>query len=102
MSYQSAPILDLVGDSTRREILELLRDSPQAVGDIAGRLPVSRPAVSKHLRLMLEAGLVDVEQQGTRRIYRIRPEGFAEIVRYWDRFWTGALEQFKAHAERGG
>lgn len=96
MSYQ---LLDLVGDTTRRNILELLREMPRPVGDIAAALPVSRPAVSKHLRLMLEAGLVEVTQDGTRRFYRIRPEGFAEIVRYWDRFWTGALTEFKTYAE---
>ena len=99
MSYQ---VLDIVGDGTRRRILEMLRDRPRPVGEIAAELPVSRPAVSKHLRLMLEAGLVDVDQSGTRRIYRTRPEGFAEIVRYWDGFWSGALAGFKAYAERGG
>ena len=92
----------MVGDSTRRQILELVRARPRAVGEIAAELPVSRPAVSKHLRLMREAGLVDVDQRGTRRIYRIRPDGFAEIVRYWDRFWSEALAEFKSYAERGG
>ena len=98
MSYQ---LLDLVGDGTRRSILEMLRDRPRSVGELAAELPVSRPAVSKHLRLMLEAGLLDVTQIGTRRIYRTRPEGFAEIVRYWDGFWTDALARFKVHAEKG-
>ena len=98
MSYG---LLDLVGDGTRRTILEMLRDEPRSVGEIAAELPVSRPAVSKHLRLMLEAGLVGVTQIGTRRIYRIRPEGFAEIVTYWDSFWSHALGQFKDYAERG-
>jgi predicted transcriptional regulator len=98
MSYDT---LDLMGDSTRRTILELLRDRPRSVAAVADELPVSRPAVSKHLRLMLDAGLVDVTQVGTRRIYRIRPEGFAEVVRYWDGFWTGVLGRFKEHAERG-
>lgn len=98
MSYQ---LLDLVGDGTRRTILEMLRERPRSVGELASELPVSRPAVSKHLRLMLEAGLVGVTQIGTRRIYRIRPEGFASIVRYWDGFWSAALDEFKHYAERG-
>lgn len=98
MSYD---LLDLVGDGTRRTILELLRERPRAVGEIADELPVSRPAVSKHLKLMLDAGLVEATQTGTRRIYRIRPAGFAEIVRYWERFWTDVLGAFKDHAERG-
>ena len=101
MSYQHSTLLDLVGDSTRREILDLLRQEPRPVGAIAAVLPISRPAVSKHLRLMLEAGLVEVTQDGTRRYYRIRPAGFAEIVNYWDRFWTGTLQEFKTHAEKG-
>lgn len=94
-------MLDLVGDPTRRRILEMLRARPRPVGELAAELPVSRPAVSKHLRLMLQAGLVEVHQNGTRRIYRTRPEGFAEIVRYWDAFWSGALSDFKDYAERG-
>ena len=99
MSYQ---LLDLVGDGTRRSILELLREQPRSVVSLAEELPVSRPAVSKHLKLMLEAGLVGVTQQGTRRIYRIRPEGFGAIVRYWDGFWTGVLDEFKRHADTRG
>lgn len=98
MSYQ---LLDLVGDPTRRRILELLRSRPRPVGELADELPVSRPAVSKHLRLMLDAGLVEARQLGTRRIYRTRPSGFAEIVRYWEAFWDEALDGFKRHAERG-
>lgn len=95
----SNQLLDLVGDPTRRSILELLRRRPRSVAALADELPVSRPAVSKHLKLMLEAGLVGVTQRGTRRIYRIRPETFGEIVRYWDGFWTGVLDEFKRHAE---
>lgn len=98
MSYQ---VLDLVGDGTRRTILELLRDRPRSVAEIASELPVSRPAVSKHLKLMLDAGLVSVRRDGTRRIYGIRPDGFAEIVAYWDGFWSGVLDTFKDHAEKG-
>ena len=103
MSYEitTTTSLDLVGDPTRRAILELLRERPRPVGEIAGELPVSRPAVSKHLRLLAGAGMVEVSQVGTRRYYRIRPAGFADIVRYWDGFWSGALADFKTYAERG-
>jgi DNA-binding transcriptional ArsR family regulator len=98
MSYQSA--LEVVGDPTRRQILELLRVGPRPVGELAARLPVSRPAVSRHLRLLKEAGLVIDDAQGTRRIYRLRPEGFGSIVAYWDGFWGDALAEFKHYAER--
>ena len=98
MNYQTA--LEVVGDPTRRRILELLRGQPQPVGELAAHLPVSRPAVSRHLRLLKEAGLVIDEAQGTRRVYRLRPEGFRSIVTYWDGFWTDALAQFKHYAER--
>lgn len=98
MSYQSA--LEVVGDPTRRQILELLRVGPRPVGELAARLPVSRPAVSRHLRLLKEAGLVIDDAQGTRRIYRLRPEGFGSIVAYWDGFWGDTLAQFKHYAEK--
>ena len=98
MSYQVA--LEVVGDPTRRQILELLRVGPRPVGELAARLPVSRPAVSRHLRLLKEAGLVIDDAQSTRRIYRLRPEGFGSIVAYWDGFWGDALSQFKQYAER--
>ena len=98
MSYQTA--LELVGDPTRRRILELLRVQPRPVGELAEHLPVSRPAVSRHLRLLREAGLVADQAVGTRRIYRLRPEGFRSIVAYWDGFWSDALAQFKHYAEK--
>jgi DNA-binding transcriptional ArsR family regulator len=94
--------LDLLGDATRRRILELLREQPRPVGDLAAVLPVSRPAVSKHLRLMKEAGLVTADVAGTRRIYRVRPEGFAPVVAYWDRFWDDVLSAFKSRADAEG
>jgi DNA-binding transcriptional ArsR family regulator len=97
---QAVRALDLLGDATRRRILEMLQERPRPVGALASQLPVSRPAVSKHLRVMKEAGLVADEVAGTRRIYRIRPEGFRPIAAYWDRFWTGALDSFNAHAEQ--
>ncbi len=101
-SDSTAHALNLLGDATRRRILELLAAEPRSVGRIAAELPVSRPAVSKHLRALKEAGLVTDEAAGTRRIYRTRPEGFRQVAAYWDRFWVGALEAFKAHVEEGG
>lgn len=105
MSYQKSQIphvLDVLGDPTRRQILELLRDRPRPVGEVADELPVSRPAVSRHLRLLKEAGLVADEAEGTRRIYRLRPEGFEGVVAYWDQFWGQALAALKQHIEAGG
>ena len=99
VSADEVVTLDVLGDPTRRRILELVRERPQPVIEIAERLPVSRPAVSRHLRLLKQAGLVDDRAEGTRRIYRIRPEGFAPVVAYWDRFWGDALTAFKTHAE---
>ena len=92
--------LEALADPTRRAIFELLRDGPSAVGELAGRLPVSRPAVSQHLRVLKGAGLVSERKEGTRRLYRIEPQGLAELRDWIDRFWTEALDGFKAAAER--
>jgi DNA-binding transcriptional ArsR family regulator len=92
--------LDVLGDPTRRAIFELLVDGPVAVGELAGRLPVSRPAVSQHLKVLKEAGLVSDRPDGTRRLYELDPRGIAEIRAYFDRFWNLAFSSFKAAAER--
>jgi DNA-binding transcriptional ArsR family regulator len=92
--------LEALADPTRRAIFELLRDGPRAVGELAGRLPVSRPAVSQHLRVLKGAGLVSERKEGTRRLYRIEPQGLAELRDWIDRFWAEALDGFKATAER--
>jgi DNA-binding transcriptional ArsR family regulator len=97
MAYAQA--LQALGDPTRRAVLEELRRGPRAVGEIARRLPVSRPAVSQHLRVLKEAGLVTERQNGTRRLYRVDPDGLAELREYLEEFWTEALESFKAAAE---
>jgi DNA-binding transcriptional ArsR family regulator len=97
MAYAQA--LQALGDPTRRAVLEELRRGPRAVGEIARRLPVSRPAVSQHLRVLKEAGLVTERQNGTRRLYRVNPDGLADLREYLDEFWTEALESFKAAAE---
>jgi len=89
-----------LGDRTRRAIFERLADSPCAVGEIAGGLPVSRPAVSQHLKVLKEAGLVVDEPAGNRRIYRINPDGLAELRADLDRFWRGALAAYKVAVER--
>ena len=98
MAYEEA--LQALGDPTRSSVLEELRDGPQAVGAIAARLPVSRPAVSQHLRVLKEAGLVTERQHGTRRLYRVDPDGLAEVREYLEGFWEEALANFKAVAEQ--
>ena len=97
MAYQDP--MDALGDRTRRAIFEQLRKGPRAVGEIADELPVSRPAVSQHLRVLKEAGLVTERRNGTRRIYRVDPDGLGELRAYFDEFWNEALVAFKAAAE---
>lgn len=92
--------MDALGDPTRRAIFELLSAGPRAVGELAEQLPVSRPAVSQHLRVLKDAGLVAERRNGTRRIYRLDPDGVAAVRDYFDRFWDAALAEFKAAAER--
>ncbi len=81
-------------------MFEQLRAGPRPVGEIARGLPVSRPAVSQHLRVLKEAGLVTDRQNGTRRLYRVDPQGLAELRAYLDTFWDEALASFKAEVER--
>jgi DNA-binding transcriptional ArsR family regulator len=91
-----------LADPTRRAVFERLRKGPRPVGDIARDLPVSRPAVSQHLRVLKDAGLVTERRDGTRRLYRIDPDGLAAIRDYFDDFWNEALAAFKAAAESEG
>ncbi len=100
MTYGSA--LTALADPTRRTVFERLKRGPSAVGELANGLPVSRPAVSQHLKVLKEAGLVSEEQSGTRRIYRIDPEGLGQLRAWIDQFWDVALENFKAEAEKKG
>jgi DNA-binding transcriptional ArsR family regulator len=97
MAYRDA--MDALGDPTRRAIVERLRSGPLAVGEIADELPVSRPAVSQHLRVLKEAGLVTERREGTRRLYRLDPDGLGEVRDYFDDFWNEALAAFKVTAE---
>ena len=92
--------LTALADPSRRAIFEALRDGPMAVGKLAQRFPISRPAVSQHLRVLKDAGLVADDAVGTRRLYRIRPEGVAELRAYLDRMWNDALAAFAATVEQ--
>ena len=92
--------MNALGDPTRRAIFERLAAAPMAVGELAGELPVSRPAVSQHLRVLKDAGLVRERAFGTRRVYRLDPDGVGALRSYFDRFWDQALADFKAEAER--
>ena len=89
-----------LGDPTRREIFGILAGGPSSVADIARRLPVTRPAVSQHLRVLSDMGLVTHRTAGTRHIYRLDPDGIAAIRDYLDALWERALNDFKAAAER--
>jgi DNA-binding transcriptional ArsR family regulator len=99
-TYEQA--MQALGDPTRRAIFERLRRGPRSVGELAEGLPVSRPAVSQHLRVLEQAGLVDARREGTRRIYALVPDGVATLRAYFDEFWNEALAGFKAAAEKRG
>jgi DNA-binding transcriptional ArsR family regulator len=98
----TARALDALADPTRRAVFERVAQSPAAVGEIASGLPVSRPAVSQHLKVLKDAGLVAETAQGTRRIYRIDPRGIGAMRDWLDGFWSRALDDFKAFAEGEG
>jgi DNA-binding transcriptional ArsR family regulator len=87
-------------DPTRRAVLERLQDGPKPVGEIARGLPVTRPAVSQHLKVLKEAGLVADRSEGTRRIYHIDPQGLGTMRAWLDQFWEAALDAFAAEIER--
>ena len=98
MAYDNA--LAALADPTRRRIFERLKSGPQAVGAIARRMPVSRPAVSQHLKVLKEAGLVADRPDGTRRVYYIDPHGLGALRAWLDQFWDQALMAFKAEVEK--
>lgn len=102
MTYQTTALAGLtaLGDSTRRTIFERVAAQPAAVGELARGLPVSRPAVSQHLRVLKEAGLVSETPDGTRRVYRIDPRGIAAMREWLDAQWATALASFKDFADR--
>ena len=91
--------LNALGDPTRRAIFEQLAEGPKPVGELARALPVSRPAVSQHLKVLKSAGLVSDRPLGTRRVYRIDPDGVIALRDYFERFWDRALADFQTAAE---
>jgi DNA-binding transcriptional ArsR family regulator len=95
----TAAVFDALGDATRREIVRLLAEEPRSVGELAEQLPVSRPAVSQHLRVLASAELVTARADGTRRVYRLDGSGAARAREYLDRMWDTALDRFTALAE---
>src|SRR6478672_134720 len=97
MAYSNA--LVALADPTRREILERLRAGPRAVGELAGELPVTRPAVSQHLKVLKDAGLVIDRKVGTRRVYQVDPQAVADLRAYFDAFWDQSLAAFRDAAE---
>jgi DNA-binding transcriptional ArsR family regulator len=92
--------MSALGDPTRRAILERLLERPLAVGELARQFPVSRPAISQHLRVLKDAHLVVDTPSGTRRLYAVDPAGVETLRAYFDRFWTLALDAFKRMAEQ--
>ena len=88
-----------LGDGTRRAIVDLLSERPRAVGELAAQLPVTRPAVSLHLKVLKDARLVRATPQGTKRVYELDPAGLGLLRTYLDRLWAGALDRFAAAAE---
>jgi DNA-binding transcriptional ArsR family regulator len=98
MTYRTEGLTAL-GDPTRRAIFERLAERPRAVGELAGELPVSRPAVSQHLKVLKEAGLVLDRPEGTRRIYQLDPDGVGALRAYLDTFWNRSLMAFKTAVE---
>ncbi len=99
MAYGNA--LAALADPTRRRVFERLKSGPRAVAEIARGMPVSRPAVSQHLKVLKEAGLVADRPEGTRRVYYIDPNGLGALRQWLDQFWDDALAAFQAEVERG-
>jgi DNA-binding transcriptional ArsR family regulator len=97
--HPSRTVLDALGDGTRRSIVELLAERPHSVGELAAVLPVTRPAVSLHLKVLKDARLVRDTPVGTKRVYRLDTEGLILLRTYLDRLWAGALDRFAAAAE---
>ena len=93
-------VLEALADPTRRQIVERLRRAPSAVTGLAEAIPVTRPAISQHLKVLRDVGLVDFERDGTRNIYRLRPEGLGPLREWLEDFWQDALDAFAAHVEK--
>jgi DNA-binding transcriptional ArsR family regulator len=97
-----ARVLVALAEPTRRQVLEGLRAGPRSVGELTDAVPVSQSAVSQHLRVLREAGLVMERREGTRRLYRVDPDGLSALRAYLDRFWDDALEAFRRFADEEG
>ena len=93
-------VVQAISEPRRREILRLIQDRELSAGEIASRFEVTRPAISQHLTVLRSAGLVSERRDGTRRLYRARPEGLAELRAFLDGFWDSGLERLKVEAER--
>ena len=93
-------VLEALADPTRREIVERLRRAPSAVTDLAAALPVTRPAISQHLKVLRGVGLVDFDRHGTRNVYRLNPEGLGPLREWLEAFWQDALDAFATHVNR--
>jgi len=100
MTYQTA--IQALADPTRRAVFEQLRDGPSPVGKLAAALPVTRPAVSQHLKVLKNAGLVQERKMGTRRIYSVQTQGLIELRRYLESFWNEVLTAFEEEANQAG
>jgi DNA-binding transcriptional ArsR family regulator len=99
-TYQSGDGWDVLADASRRSIVTCLAERPRAVGELADELPISRPAVSQHLKVLKDAGLVTDEAAGTRRVYRLNPAGVAALRDQLDTFWNRALRGYQDLAEQ--
>jgi DNA-binding transcriptional ArsR family regulator len=99
LSFLGEQQLDALGDATRRAIVDRLLRGPVSVGKLAEEFPISRPAISQHLRVLKQANLVTDEASGTRRVYQLNPQGFETLRAYFDQFWTHALTAFQQKVE---
>lgn len=100
MTNQTSEAFAALADATRRDIFERLTRRPLSVGELADVVPVSRPAVSQHLKVLKDAGLVTVRSEGTRNVYAVDPKGIEALRKYLDRFWSKALDAFKQFVEQ--
>ncbi|MCP5181797.1 MAG: winged helix-turn-helix transcriptional regulator [Pseudomonadales bacterium] len=99
MPRSGGAAMGALADPTRQDIVRLLAERPSAVGEIAQKMPMSRPAISKHLKVLAEAGLVESRREGTRNIYALREAGVAEVRAWFDQLWSVALRRFAMVAE---
>jgi len=92
-------VLDALGNATRRELISMLATRPQTVGEVAQKFPISRPAISKHLKVLQDAGLITHQPRGNQNLYQLDPQGFHDARDWLDGFWNSALARFRLAAE---